>query len=715
MEYTSLTIKELISKSEGKELLLPNFQREYVWERTNNQRDLLASILYDIPIGSLLILNGESRFFATKELCIRQQFTGTDKNSTLYLLDGQQRTSTIKSVFYDFFDNPETWKNNFDNLYTKLRTRWFLRVRPNEDEVDIFGWRKLKFGGISVLNQYSPNDIAQFVKYEILNIKQSEKWYHPEYEKEKWYKDGIVNINSRKNIISKEAAEEGLVPLYTIIGNEEKVSSTLHYKALKRIAQDRVSELKASVEDNSQDIDNILSDYDEENLDEAWDGLVNDWVNDIMRLLNNISEKKIPIIQLTKDEMSRAIYTFERVNKGGTALSTYDLVVAKAAYDKNIDSLTNRILYMVKTGVTIPNSISNSLKGLKEEYKWEPEKMDLIKDNELTTFLKNQYLNILSIFSYFKYSGDVDKISLEYIKKDKHLNIEPDKINNNTEESIRALLRACAFLQFRCGVVKITDISYQLMILPIAYSLRDDELWNSSKAIDRIEYWYWSSLFGGSYRITPNEQCINDINSLFKFLKTGENQFTERERRVLRVEDYSSYETLIFKGQGKKIPTSIQNGVLQYVLSRQPKDFVNDEINLNAWDVANNIEYRSSVKEKNIKLSISDHHICPLSGATKLGQSTKQIRDKVECILNSPLNRTYISSNANSIISDKKAEDYFKYVSTLSKYGHCIPAPIEEKYCKQVNESDDQYYERVIKQRYDEILRDIEQELDRLK
>lgn len=715
MEYTSLKIKDLIDKSENKELLLPNFQREYVWDRTTNQKELLASILYDIPIGSLLILNGESGFFATKELCIRQQFSEESRDSTLYLLDGQQRTSTIKSIFYDFFKDPETWKESFDNLYPRLRTRWFLRVKPKDDEPDIFGWKKLKFHGILGLNQYSPNEITNFVQYEVLNSNQKEKWYHPEYEKDKWYENSVINTNTRKNIISKKAAEVGLAPLYTIIGSEEKASSTLHYKTLKKIAQDRVAELKALVEDNKLDINSILDDYDEENLDEAWNGLSDDWLNDMMGFLNNIGEKEIPIIQLVKDEMSRAIYTFERVNKGGTALSTYDLVVAKAAYNKDLDSLTDRIIDIINEKVAIPDSITIGLKKVHAGYRWEGKNMELLKDNELNTFMKNQYLNLLSIFSYFKYETEINNISLEYIKKDKHLNIEPKKINDNTEITIKSLLRACAFLQFRCGIIKVTDLSYQLMILPIAYVLRNDEFWNNKKAIDKIEYWYWSSLFGGSYRTTPNEQCINDIKKLFNLIKNGVNEFSDREIRVLKVEDYSSYETLIFKGQDKKVPGVVHNGILQYVLSKQARDFVDDDIYLNPWEIAEEKEYNSVVKNKVVKLSVQDHHICPLSGATKLGQSTKELRDKPECVLNSALNRTYISANANSIISDKKPEDYFNYVSHLAKYGHCIPSPIEDMYKKKNNEINDEYYERVVKQRYHEILRDLQQELDNLK
>ncbi|NFH80193.1 hypothetical protein FDA09_00585 [Clostridium botulinum] len=533
-------------------------------------------------------------------------------------------------------------------------------------------------------------------------------------KKDKWCVNGEINASTRKNIVSKKAAEEGLVPLYTIIGIEEKASSTLHYKALKKIAQDRVAELKALVEDNKLDINSILDDYDEENLEEAWNGLSNDWVNDIMVFLSNISEKEIPIIQLVKDEMSRAIYTFERVNKGGTALSTYDLVVAKAAYNKDLDSLTDRIIDIINKKIIIPNSIINGLKDVNVGYEWEGKNIELIKESELTTFMKNQYLNLLSIFSYFQYETQIDNISLEYIKKDKHLNIQSEKINDNTEITIKSLLRACAFLQFRCGITKATDLSYQLMILPIAYVLRSDDFWNDSKAINKIEYWYWSSLFSGSYRSTPNEQCIDDIKKLFNFIKNNVDEFSDRANKVLNVEDYSNYDTLVFRGQNKKIPSAIHYGILQYVLSKQPGDFVDDNIYLTPWKIAEEKEYKSRVKNKIVKLSVQDHHICPLSGATKLGQSSKELRN-TECILNSPLNRTYISANANSIISDKKAEEYFKEVNNLAKYGHCIPSPIEEKYKKKDNENDDEYYERVVKQRYNEILRDLQQELDDLK
>lgn len=718
MEYGKIKIVDLIKKSEDKKLLLPNFQREFVWERTKNQKELLASILYDIPIGSLLILNGKSNFFATEELCRRKQCTDINSETTLYLLDGQQRVSTLKSIFFDFFKDIDCWKDDFKSLYPKLRTRWFLKIEPENKDLDLFGWNKLKFEGKSSLNNYTPNDILKYIHYEIINQNQNEKWYHPEYKKEIWFENGSIKNNKRVKIISEEAAIAGLIPLHSLM--EDYNSSSLHYKVLNKIVNKRIETLKAEVEDDQYKAKEIFDEVDDFNelsdadKNELWKDLGNNWEQGMIKFLLDIREKEIPIIELTKDEMSRAIYTFEYVNKGGTALSTYDLVVAKSAHDKSKKSLTERISHTLKTNIQIPDSLRKKV-DLDKDYMWSSNIMDTIKDEELSVFTKNQYLNLLSIFSYCKYETEIENIKLEHIKKDKQLDLTHENINNNTEITINALVRACAFLQFRCGLVKVKDLNYQLMILPIAYILKNDEYWNNEKVLDKIEYWYWSSLFGGAYRERPNEQCIEDIKKLFKFIKNGINSFEEREKRILNIEDYSNYNTLIYKTESKKIPEAIRKGLLHYILSRQPKDFLANGINLNAWEVAVEKEIKFDLKNKKCKLKIQDHHICPLKNATEIGKSSKELRNKKDHILNSPLNRTYISSIANNAISDNNPQKYFKEVSELAKYGHCIPCPVIENYKALDDEAENIYYERIMKKRYDEILRDLSQQLDKLK
>ena len=309
----------------------------------------------------------------------------------------------------------------------------------------------------------------------------------------------------------------------------------------------------------------------------------------------------------------------------------------------------------------------------------------------------------------------MENIKLDYIKKNEQLKLNSDQINDNTEITIKSLIRAYAFIQFKCGIVKLENLSYKLMILPIAYILRDDNNWNDKKVINKIEYWYWSSLFGGSYRQEQNRRVIDDIKNLYKYIKTGENNFTDREKKILNVEEYSDYETLTFKNKDVKSITAIENGILQYILSKGPRDFINDDIYLKAWEIAEEKEYFFNISNKNKKIEIQAHHICPLGNATRLGQSTKELRKKKNHILNSALNKTYISEEANALISDKSPNQYFEYVSNIAKYGHCIPTPIIDKFKKKDKENDNEYYERIVRQRYDELKKDLEVELDKLK
>ena len=51
-------IKDLFKQVEEKKIILPNFQREFVWER-DQQKNLLASLFTSITIGSVLFLEYE--------------------------------------------------------------------------------------------------------------------------------------------------------------------------------------------------------------------------------------------------------------------------------------------------------------------------------------------------------------------------------------------------------------------------------------------------------------------------------------------------------------------------------------------------------------------------------------------------------------------------------------------------------------------------------
>ncbi len=713
MKYTKIKLCELIEKSEGKEILLPNFQREFVWDRKEQQSELLASLIFDIPIGSLLILSGEKNYFSTKELCKNTSCSEEANDSVMYLLDGQQRISTLKSVFFDFFSDVSSWKDVYYSLQNRLRTRWFININPR-DGIDLFGYKKLKFGGARSINSYSPSDIKKFISYEIIYPNKKELWFHPEFKLEEWYKNGVIKENTRIKIVSEEAAKELRVPLYGIANCSANRSSTIQYKTLKKIAMNRMEELKTQVDDNILKIEDILTDYCEDTMDESWEELVTDWVNDVDSFINNLKDREIPVIELLKEEMNRAIYTFENVNKGGVSLSTYDLIVAKAAHDRELMSLTTRIQNQINENIIIPRSV---LKNSGEDViYWNPADMGLMKENEISEIIKNQYLNMLSIFSNFDGNfDDENKIKLEWIKKNEQLSLTSTQINDNTRLTITSIIRACAFLQFRCGIVKIDNVKFQLMLLPIAYVLKDDKNWNDEKVIDRIEYWYWTSLFSGTYRQLQNSRAVEDIKLLYKFINGDISIFEERKSKIFSLEEYSDFKTLAGKNKEVSIPTAVYHGILQYILSKSPRDFINDEIYLNAWDIASGKQYYFSSIKRSKRIVIQDHHICPLGSVTRMGESAKKLRNESKNhMLNSPLNRTYISSEANSMISDKSPLEYFDYVSNLSMYKHCIPTPIKDYYARKTQENENEFFERILKNRYNEIKRSLELELDEL-
>lgn len=122
---------ELIDKNE---LVLPDFQRNFVWNKAG-QKALAASVLLNLFIGSFLILEGKKEDFATKKVGFSTK-DATPTDECKFLLDGQQRLTSLKGIFGDFFDNSD-WKDVMKDIYSSLKTKCFLRVIPEKGEEDM--------------------------------------------------------------------------------------------------------------------------------------------------------------------------------------------------------------------------------------------------------------------------------------------------------------------------------------------------------------------------------------------------------------------------------------------------------------------------------------------------------------------------------------------------------------------------------------------------
>ena len=95
-------LSNLIDKIVKKEILLPDFQRKFIWKEEEKQGRLIASVLAKMPIGSILLLDSDAKDYAYKMLGCRERKTYKElemDGKILALLDGQQRVTVLTNAF----------------------------------------------------------------------------------------------------------------------------------------------------------------------------------------------------------------------------------------------------------------------------------------------------------------------------------------------------------------------------------------------------------------------------------------------------------------------------------------------------------------------------------------------------------------------------------------------------------------------------------------
>src|SRR4051812_45516118 len=90
-------LKELLSEVNNRTMVLPDFQRDFVWEPGATQ-ELVVSIANNYPAGSILRVREAKQVFAARE------FEGAPtlgkSKYTFLVLDGQQRLTSLYQAFY---------------------------------------------------------------------------------------------------------------------------------------------------------------------------------------------------------------------------------------------------------------------------------------------------------------------------------------------------------------------------------------------------------------------------------------------------------------------------------------------------------------------------------------------------------------------------------------------------------------------------------------
>ena len=618
---TKESIQSIIKKMEEGEIALPFFQRAFEW-KLSEMKGLLVSLFLGLPIGSFLILEDEKWAFATRSL---EGIARSSENPKEFLLDGQQRLTTLYSVF-----------NRIDSQATKrkiLTHRWFvdLNLFYNTNEKDIekmfdYDLQKLESEDIEdffIIKEYTSNNIIYF------------KDYDDEDFRGKCKDEYIVPLDIFYKIYYDKALEDKLTNILTDISN--KLNSDVSTK--------------------------LKTDEDREKLKTR----LSSWIKNVDNYIRSVLEIKIPILKFKSSQFSRAIQAFEILNKSGIKLHVFDLLVARAGRflggkntdpEGNIENFYN--IVSDKYGEIVKHDVISNIIDFKleEDLEWSISWFD----NDGTSpskNLKDIIVNALTLLVSKEKDKDKDKdynLSKNYLFS---LDIEDSSLflNKKIMPTMQQLQRAFIFLQFRCGLRNINDLHYKLIVLPIALNMING-IWNNKQKLNLIEAWYWTTILSGRYEYNQSEVTKNEIRILSEILNGNKEsikyaKIMDRNEEIQKPYIFPKMDLDYFK---KCFSSSgIYKTIIQFILSRRPKDFFTEK-KLESWS-------KESKKYE-------EHHIIPLTSNKKFSESTKDIRKSKDDPANSILNITLITKESNRKIGGMKYEDYKKeiYDSTLAEH-----------------------------------------------
>lgn len=121
-------IDDLAKRILNGDIYLPKFQREFIWER-QQVLDLLDSVARNYPIGSILLWQSKQELRSESRIADLEITLPKPEYPVNYLLDGQQRLSSIcGALYWKGEDAASPWNVAYD-----LRTKTFLHLDGNEE------------------------------------------------------------------------------------------------------------------------------------------------------------------------------------------------------------------------------------------------------------------------------------------------------------------------------------------------------------------------------------------------------------------------------------------------------------------------------------------------------------------------------------------------------------------------------------------------------
>lgn len=384
MPVAPITIRKLIERVSKGEIRIPAFQREFIWEPDRVQF-LMDSIYKSYPIGTLLLWRTKEQLQFDRDLGPYTLPNPEEQYPIDYVLDGQQRLTSIFSVFQTALTpNPKSsimWVDIYFDLLAK------------EDAQD-----------------------SQFVALEKLQI------------------------DPKRHI-----------PLKVLFDVPE-------YGKLIRSVDDATAE-------------------------------------QIYTLQNRFTEAQIPVETVETENHSKIAIIFERVNRGGVQLDTYQLLSA---------------------------------------WTWSGDFDLRSKFDDLGAELDD--------FGYGDLSDDPDlllKCCATVIKDDASahsiIELKGGEVRNRFAELQNGLKGAIEFLQRDCGAISLKVLPYKSMIIPLVRFFATDNAAGrhpNAKQRETLVRWFWQSCFSRRYSNSVDTALKQDIEAVILLIKDDPSGFSRKTAPV---------------------------------------------------------------------------------------------------------------------------------------------------------------------------------------
>ena len=762
-EFKQVNFYELIKLIEEDRIVLPDFQRGFVWKDKNKQKALIASDLTKLPIGTILLLEIEKNTYGCKKIGFknRKPDIPDDQNKVLALLDGQQRVTVLTSFFsnelYVIGDSSEF-------VSPSLKRRYFLRcpkIKDLLDKKDLFGARKLIAPEEIQKSQnqypdYSTDEIISYIAC-IDNIKYKEIIY-----------EDISNVNI-DNLIefctsSSETNDGYLIPLYYLYGAANK-SNMNHRKRLEkiieRIAEKYKNEIidllktqgeirdfiitecfeetedgKAIAEDIKSALVTELQNEDSDiyiKLTELLQNRSTQWARDISEFLEScVLKLELYKIEVNQANILRAIDIYQNLNLGGKALDIFDLILARAA----IQSDNENLLDVVK-GCLIENHIQdykafvkdcapkiqteyNSYLDNQTEYSAAMQlgAWNQIENELAVSFCKALMSVTVTLYHFWNdeseqviFADDRVKAFTSKVTKSEYLlKIEPEKIDPLIRLACKGLDRACIFLQLRCGIRSVTEIQYKLVFVILAVIFSKDDWFHNKKVCDYLEAWYWGSIFSGSFKIEQNAAFQDNLKNILQLLNEVEKESVAKPEYIINIcnktfcdDKFANEEILLVDNQFVEPEEILKKSICHFYLAKTYSDILKNNANDKYKQKQNSVFSECKNGE-----TLQYHHIMPIGELgtiykdidKKLNESGRKDRSNK---YNSPLNFMLISSLANRLILNSPLSYYIKFCDNTPLTEMGIQQGITDSNIKDTNKEID----KMLHKRYQKLCSDL--------